>query len=93
MQLYRLIILVSLFAFTSVQAGVVFIEVESVGHGTTVHEAVNHALAEAIGRVQGKSIDSSTQLITTEESVDTTDDPSHYASEKYISTVRDQTKK
>jgi curli biogenesis system outer membrane secretion channel CsgG len=75
-----------------VQAGVEYIEVESVGYGATLPEAVNSALAEAIGQVQGKSIDSDTRFITTEESVDTNGDSAYYSSEKYISKVREQTR-
>jgi curli biogenesis system outer membrane secretion channel CsgG len=92
MQLSRLLLLVLLCATASVQASIEYVKVDSVGHGATMVEAVNHALAEAIGQVQGKRIDSSTQLITTEESVNTTDDASYYASEEYISTVKAQTK-
>ena len=42
--------------------------------------------------MQGRSIESDTQLITTEESLATTDDASYYSSEKYIGKVREQTR-
>jgi len=75
-----------------VQAATEYIEVEAVGYGTTLPEAVNSALVEAIGQVQGKGIDSNTQFINTEESLDTNDDSTYYSSEKYISKVKEETK-
>jgi len=88
----RSLLIICLYIVLPVQAGMEYIEVEAVGYGITLPEAVNSALVEAIGQVQGKSIDSDTQFINTEESLDTNDDSAYYSSEKYISKVREQTK-
>ena len=92
MMFLRSLLFAYLFTALPVQGGTEYIEVESAGIGKTVPAALNHALSDAIGQVQGKSIDSEMVLITTEESVDTYDDSAYLASEKYASKVREKTK-
>ena len=91
MQYLRLIIMAYLCAALPVQAGIEYIKVNSVGYGSTLPAAIGSALEEAIGQVQGRTIDSDTLLVTTGEAVDTSEDASYFSSEKYINKVREQT--
>lgn len=66
--------------------------IESMGSGTTLQNAINEALSEAIGRVNGKSIETKSQLNSLSITEETNDNSNSYNSETMQSAVKSATK-
>ena len=62
------------------------------GTGATVNEAINDALSEAIGRVNGKSIETTTQLNRVAASVANQNDLQYFSSDAYKKSINTATK-
>lgn len=67
-------------------------EVESSGLGVTLNGAINNALEEAIGRVNGKSIETKSMMQSIEISETDNQNEDYYASEAYMSKIKTATK-
>ena len=94
-KLLKSIILLSFLLFNyqpTLAAGLEYVSVDVEGRGASVREAIDIALTEAIGRVNGKSIESSTLLITQEKSVQDNEDSDYYSSQEYQDTIASKTK-
>jgi len=94
-RLLKSIILLSFLLFNyqpTLAAGLEYVSVDVEGRGASVREAIDIALTEAIGRVNGKSIESSTLLITQEKSVQVNEDSDYYSSQEYQDTIASKTK-
>ncbi len=76
----------------SVHAGLTKKTVESEGIGATLNQAIYDALDEAIGRINGKSIESRKQLESVEVSKIDGDKEDYFASESYQSKIKSATK-
>ena len=86
-RLLKSIILFSLLLFNyqpTLAAGLEYVSVDVEGRGASIREAIDIALTEAIGRVNGKSIESSTLLISQEKSVQDNEDSDYYSSQEYF---------
>lgn len=66
--------------------------IESSGSGTTLQNAINEALSEAIGRVNGKSIETKSQLNSLSVTEESNDASNSYNSETMQSAVNTATK-
>ena len=66
--------------------------VESMGSGTSLQNAINEALSEAIGRVNGKSLETISQLNSVSLTEETNDSSSSYNAEHMQSAVKSATK-
>jgi len=73
-------------------AGIKMRTVQAEGMGSSLNLAIYDALDEAIGRVNGKSIDTRRQLEAVEISQVDSDKEEYYASEIYISQIKSATK-
>lgn len=73
-------------------AGLEVRTVKSEGVGETLEKAIFAALDEAIGRVNGRSIESSKQLDFVERSAVLDDQQDYYSSEQYQSRIKSATK-
>ena len=73
-------------------ASIDYVSVDTEGRGATLKEAIDQALTEAIGRVNGKSIESSTLLKTSEKLVESNENSDYYASQEYQDTIASKTK-
>ncbi|SVC97539.1 uncharacterized protein METZ01_LOCUS350393, partial [marine metagenome] len=73
-------------------AGIDYVSVETEGRGVSLKEAIDQALTEAIGRVNGKSIESSTLLKTSEKFVERNENSDYYVSKEYQDTITSKTK-
>ena len=73
-------------------AGIDYVSVETEGRGVSLKEALDQALTEAIGRVNGKSIESSTLLKTSEKVEETNENSDYYVSQEYQDTIASKTK-
>tara|TARA_B100000945_G_scaffold144419_1_gene115590 strand:- start:104 stop:1408 length:1305 start_codon:yes stop_codon:yes gene_type:complete len=90
---FFLITLLSLFSFQTINAsGLEYIKVETEGTGVSVREAIDSALIQAIERVNGKSMESSTLLKTTEKLEETNKDSNYYSSQEYQDEIKSKTK-
>ena len=67
-------------------------DVDATGVGTTLNNAINDALAEAIGRINGKSIETESQLKSVEVSTVENNDEEYFASEAFQQAVKSATK-
>ena len=67
--------------------GLEYIKIETEGTGVTVRDAIDNALIQAIERVNGKSMESSTLLKTLEKLEETNEDSNYYASQIDISII------
>ena len=67
-------------------------DVDATGSGTTVNHAINNALSEAIGRINGKSIETESQLKNVEVTTVENDDVEYFASEAFQQAVKTATK-
>ena len=89
--LYKyLVFLIS--SFTILSAQIEHKTVEAMGSGTTLQNAINEALSEAIGRVNGKSIETKSQLKSVSITKESNDSSSSYNSESMKSAVKSATK-
>jgi len=75
-----------------VSAGVDRVDINARGEGSTYQEALNNALLEAIGQVHGKAIESEKMSLSTEVSSATNESEEYYASDEYLSVVKEKTK-
>ena len=66
--------------------------VHASGTGTTLNNAINDALSEAIARVNGKSVETQTQLQSVEVSAVDQDSSSYFASEAFQQAVKSATR-
>ena len=73
-------------------AGIDYVSVETEGRGVSLKEAIDQALTKAIGRVNGKSIESSTLLKTSEKVKETNENSDYYVSQEYQDTIASKTK-
>jgi len=73
-------------------AGVEYKTVESSGTGTTLKDAITEALNEAIGRINGLSIETKRELESVEVSVTDNNNEKYYASEKFKNSINTATK-
>ena len=73
-------------------AGIDYVSVETEGRGVSLKEAIDQALTEAIGRVNGKSIESSTLLKTSEKFEEKNENSDYYVSQEYQDTIVSKTK-
>ena len=73
-------------------ASIDYISVETEGRGGSLKEAIDQALIEAIGRVNGKSIESSTLLKTSERYEEKNENSDYYTSQEYQDTIASKTK-
>ena len=73
-------------------AGIDYVSVETEGRGVSLKEAIDQALTEAIGRVNGKSIESSTLLKTSEKFEERNENSDYYVSKEYQDTITSKTK-
>lgn len=67
-------------------------DVDATGSGTTLNNAINDALAEAIGRINGKSIETQSQLQNVEVTTVENDNVDYFASEAFQQAVKSATK-
>ena len=87
-----LISLVLSFGLSLSSASIDYVSVEAEGTGVSLKEAIDQALTEAIGRVNGKSIESSTLLKTSEKVEETNENSDYYVSQEYQDTIASKTK-
>ena len=73
-------------------AGLEYIKIETEGTGVTVREAIDSALIQAIERVNGKSMESSTLLKTQEKLEETNEDSNYYSSQEYQDEIKSKSK-
>lgn len=73
-------------------AKVEFKVVQSTGTGATLNDAITEALTEAIGRVNGRSLETATQLRSVEVSKTSKDNEEYLSSEEYKKSVNSATK-
>lgn len=73
-------------------AKVVFHTVECAGTGTTLNAAIRDALDEAIGRINGRSIESRQQLESIEVSIADNNNEAYLSAEAYKNSVKTATK-
>jgi curli biogenesis system outer membrane secretion channel CsgG len=66
--------------------------VRATGTGPTINDAINNALSEAIGRVNGKSIETTTQLNRVAVSVANKNDLQYFSSDAYKKSINTATK-
>jgi hypothetical protein len=84
--------LLVLICIQSIHAQITYVEVQASGQGSNAREAINSALIEAIGMVNGRSIENETSLRETETSSSTNDSQDYFSSEAYESAVKTATK-
>ncbi len=87
-------IILVLFSYGNAYAGVElnYVSVEAEGRGITVPQAINAALIEAIGRVNGKSLSAKTSINKVSQSVKSGRDKSYYSSTKMQRAYKEATK-
>ncbi len=73
-------------------AGIEHKIVQTTGTGLTLRDAINDALTEAIGRVNGKSMDVVSQLDRAEATTDANNDATYYFSDMYQQSIATATK-
>jgi len=73
-------------------AAIEYKDVESEGRGPTFGEAVTDALIEAIGRVNGRAIESETSVRSVEVSAVENDNENYFSSEAFQSKIKNVTK-
>ena len=84
--------LVLSFGLSLSSASIDYVSVEAEGRGVSLKEAIDLALTEAIGRVNGKSIESSTLLKTSEKFEEKNENSDYYVSQEYQDTIASKTK-
>jgi len=67
-------------------------DVEAIGTGTTLNNAINDALSEAIGRINGKAVETESQLKSVEFTSVENDSVDYFASEAFQQAVKSATK-
>lgn len=77
---------------TGANAGLVKRNVEAQGTGPNLNQAIYDALDEAIGRINGKSIETRRQLDQIEVSQSDAENEAYYAAEAYQQTIKTATK-
>ena len=77
-------------AFLSANTEVVKVEAE--GFGASTQQAIDRALTEAMGRVNGKSIDSEVLISSSEKTVTENDSTEYLASQEYKDKINSKTK-
>ena len=88
----KFVLFVSLLLTSVAHAGVKTVSMVTEGTGLTLHEAINNALVEAIGRVNGKSIESEKVTASMQVSVSDGNDEAYLFSEGYLGLVKEATK-
>ncbi len=69
-----------------------YISIQTEGRGVTVKDALHDALTQAVGSINGISIDSTSLINTSEVYVEDGDETNHLMSQTYQETVASQTK-
>lgn len=69
-----------------------FIKIETESTGKSVKEAIDSALVQAIERVNGKSMESSSLLKTTEKSEQKNNDSNYFSSQEYQDEIKSKSK-
>ena len=85
-------VLLTFLFLSCVSAQVEHKTVESMGSGTSLQNAINEALSEAIGRVNGKSLETKSQLNSVSITEETNDSSNSYNAESMQSAVKSATK-
>lgn len=73
-------------------AGLAYKDVRTMGRGSTLAEAINSAIGEAVGRVNGKSIETTMELQKVAMSVATRDDEKYFTGDVYKKRITTATK-
>jgi len=73
-------------------AGLAYKDVRTIGRGSSLVEAINSAISEAVGRVNGKAIETTTELQKVAMSVSTKDDEKYFAGDSYKKRIATATK-
>jgi len=73
-------------------AGLAYRDVRTMGRGSTLAEAINSAISEAVSRVNGKSIETTTELQKVAMSVATQDDERYLTGDVYKKRIATATK-
>ena len=76
----------------SLGAGIEYVSVEVEGRGESLKTAIDDALTQAIGRVNGISIESSSLLKTSEKYEEKNEDSDYYVSQEYQDSISSKTK-
>ena len=75
---------------TDLQAEIKYKSVQAEGFGTNSKEAIDMALSEALGKVNGKSIETENFLTTIENIEVTNNDENYYFSQEYQQKIKVQ---
>jgi len=87
------ILLCALFFMASLSfAGVQYVEVEAEGSGINLGDAINSALVEAIGRINGKSIESASVMQSLQVEVSSNEGSDYFSSDAFAKQVVENTK-
>ncbi len=87
-----MLLFLSLLISFDAMAGVKHVEIEAEGHGTTLGDAINSALIEAIGRVNGKSVDSVSVMQSLQVEIASNAKNEYFASDAFAKQVIERTK-
>ena len=79
---------ISLFSFANTE----IVKVEAEGFGSSMQQAIDRALTEAMGRVNGKSIESEVLVSSSEQTVTENDSTEYLASQEYKDKINSKTK-
>jgi curli biogenesis system outer membrane secretion channel CsgG len=79
---------ISLFSFANTE----IVKVEAEGFGSSMQQAIDRALTEAMGRVNGKSIESEVLVSSSEQTVTENDSTEYLASQEYKDQINSKTK-
>lgn len=91
MALWRPLLFLLAFFVSAADARVEYVNLQVQGTGTTLADAVNRALVEAIGQIHGKAIESSSLLVNMESSLSNANDEAYLSSETYLNAVKERT--
>jgi hypothetical protein len=86
-----IIICISIFSH-SIYANIEYKEVQVKGAGASLQEAINNGLVEAIGRVNGKSIDAKNQLNQLSQTTRVNDEKSRFSQKEIQKAYKEATK-
>ena len=86
-----LLLVMALLAGGIARAGVEHVEVRTQGRAESLPVAINSALLEALGRVNGKALAGDTAMVSVEVSETSADSESYYASEAFARHIQERT--
>jgi curli biogenesis system outer membrane secretion channel CsgG len=86
------LLFLSLFISFDAMAGVKYMEIEAEGQGISLGDAINSALIEAIGRVNGKSVDGVSVMQSLQIETATNEKNEYFASDAFARQVIERTK-